>query len=265
MRELARREPTFALHVHVAVPDAESAVRALRGMRVHVPMLLALSANSPFWQGRDTGLAAARVPIFGTFPRVGIPRAFATYAEYVEAIDVLLRCGAFPEPTFLWWDVRLQPRFGTIEIRIMDAQTRAADNAALAALIQCLVRLEAEGGYVARGDRRAVPRCCDENRFLASRDGMRAQLPRPGARAAAAPRARSSTSCSPPARRTPPRWAARPSSPPSTASPPSRATTASGCSPACARATPSVRRSACSSAALADDFTAGRRQPAALA
>jgi carboxylate-amine ligase len=173
MRELARREPTFALHVHVAVPDAESAVRALRGLRVHVPLLLALSANSPFWQGRDTGLASARVPIFGTFPRVGIPRKFGSYAEYVEAVDVLLRCGAFPEPTFLWWDVRLQPRLGTIEVRIMDAQTRVADNAALAALVQSVVRLEATDGYV---DEAIAARLevLEENRFLASRDGMRA-------------------------------------------------------------------------------------------
>jgi len=175
MRELARREPTFALHVHVAVPDAESAVRALRGLRVHVPLLLALAANSPFWQGRDTGLAAARVPIFGTFPRVGIPREFADYAEYVEAVDVLLRCDAFPEPTFLWWDVRLQPKLGTIEVRIMDAQTRVADNAALAALVQCAVRLEATEGYADEAIA-ARPEVLDENRFLATRDGMQAEL-----------------------------------------------------------------------------------------
>ena len=175
MRELARREPTFALHVHVAVPDPEAAVRALRGLRVHVPLLLALAANSPFWQGRDTGLAAARVPVFGTFPRVGIPRRFTSYAEYVEAIDVLLRCDAFPEPTFLWWDVRLQPRFGTIEVRIMDAQTRVGDNAALTALVQCAVRLEATEGYVDEAIA-ARPEVLDENRFLATRDGMRAQF-----------------------------------------------------------------------------------------
>jgi glutamate---cysteine ligase / carboxylate-amine ligase len=175
MRELARREPTFALHVHVAVPDAESAVRALRGMRVHVPMLLALSANSPFWQGRDTGLASARVPVFGAFPRVGIPRPFASYAEYVEAVDVLLRCDAFPEPTFLWWDVRLQPKLGTIEVRIMDAQTRSRDNAALAALVQCAVRLEATDGFAAAAIAEH-PEVLDENRFLATRDGMRAQF-----------------------------------------------------------------------------------------
>jgi carboxylate-amine ligase len=175
MRELARREPTFALHVHVAVPDGEAAVRALRGMRVHVPLLLALSANSPFWQGRDTGLASARVPIFGTFPRVGIPRPFTSYAQYVDAIDVLLRCDAFPEPTFLWWDVRLQPRFGTIEVRIMDAQTRLADNAALAALVQCAVRLEATEGYVSAAIAEH-PEVLEENRFLATRDGMRARF-----------------------------------------------------------------------------------------
>jgi glutamate---cysteine ligase / carboxylate-amine ligase len=175
MRELARREPTFALHVHVAVPDPESAVRALRGLRVHVPMLLALSANSPFWQGRDTGLASARVPVFGTFPRVGIPRPFASYAEYVEAVDVLLRCDAFPEPTFLWWDVRLQPKLGTVEVRIMDAQTRSRDNAALAALVQCAVRLEATDGFAAAAIAEH-PEVLDENRFLATRDGMRAQF-----------------------------------------------------------------------------------------
>jgi carboxylate-amine ligase len=175
MRELARREPTFALHVHVAVPDGESAVCALRGLRVHVPLLLALAANSPFWQGRDTGLASARVPIFGTFPRVGIPRRFVSYAEYVEAVDVLLRCDAFPEPTFLWWDVRLQPKLGTIEVRIMDAQTRVRDNAALAALVQCAVRLEATEGYVDEAIA-ARPEVLDENRFLATRDGMRAEF-----------------------------------------------------------------------------------------
>jgi glutamate---cysteine ligase / carboxylate-amine ligase len=175
MRELARREPTFALHVHVAVPDAEAAVRALRGLRAHVPLLLALSANSPFWQGRDTGLAAARVPVFGMFPRVGIPRAFASYGEYVEAVDVLLRSSAFPEPTFLWWDVRLQPKFGTVEVRIMDAQTRSRDNAALAALVQCAVRLEATEGFAGRAFA-SRPEVLDENRFLAVRDGMRARF-----------------------------------------------------------------------------------------
>ena len=174
LRELARREPTFALHVHVAVPDTHAAIRALNGLRAHLPLLLAVSANSPFWQGRDSGLASARTPVFQAFPRTGPPRHFATYAEYVEAIDVLLRCDAFPEPTFLWWDARLQPALGTIEVRVMDAQTRVTDAAALAALVQCLVRREA-----LEGDETATPMAPEvlgENRFLAARDGMRAVL-----------------------------------------------------------------------------------------
>jgi glutamate---cysteine ligase / carboxylate-amine ligase len=175
MRELARREPTFALHVHVALPDPESAVRAINRMRSHLPLLLALSANSPFWQGRETGLASARTPLFQAFPRVGIPRAFLDYDDYVGTIDLLLRCEAFPEPTFLWWDARLQPRFGTIEVRIMDAQSTVADSAALTALVQCLVRLEAtEGSGV--DPRIDLPEVLDENRFLAARDGAEASL-----------------------------------------------------------------------------------------
>jgi carboxylate-amine ligase len=177
MRELARREPTFGLHVHVGVADAEAAIHAGNRLRTHIPLLLALSVNSPFWQGRDTGLASARTPLFQAFPRVGIPRAFSDYAEYVEAVDVLIRCDAVPEPTFLWWDVRPQPRFGTVEVRIMDAQTTLADAAALAALVQCIVRLEIEeGGDVAEPLPQEV---LAENRFLAARDGMDAELIEP--------------------------------------------------------------------------------------
>jgi carboxylate-amine ligase len=171
MRELARREPTFALHVHVGVADAERATRLHDRLRAHLPLLLALSANSPFWQARDSGLASARTSIFQAFPRVGIPRGFGSYAQWVEAVDVMLRCGAFPEPTYLWWDVRLQPRFGTVEVRIMDAQSCAADTVALCALVQSLARLELEEGYASPSLLRA-PEVLAENRFLAARDGM---------------------------------------------------------------------------------------------
>ncbi len=174
MRELARREPTFGLHVHVAVPDPEAALRALNAIRGHLPVLLALSANSPFWQGRDSGLASARTPIFQAFPRTGPPRHFSGYTEYVEAIDVLVRCDAIPEPTFLWWDARLQPRFGTLEVRIMDSQIGVADTAAIAALVQCLVRLEAQ-----REPAEVADEVLSENRFLAARDGMEARLVEP--------------------------------------------------------------------------------------
>ncbi len=175
MRELARREPTFALHVHVGVADPEDAIRAYNRMRVHVPLLLALSANSPFWQGRDTGLASARTPLFQAFPRVGIPRPFRDYADYCERVDLLVRTDAVPEPTFLWWDVRPQPKFGTVELRIMDAQTHLHQSAGLVALTQCLVRLEVEEGLVSEEaiDEREV---LTENRFIAARDGMDAEL-----------------------------------------------------------------------------------------
>jgi carboxylate-amine ligase len=175
MRELARREPTHALHVHVAVADPEEAAAVVNRMRVHLPLLLALSANSPFWQGRDSGLASARTPIFGAFPRVGIPRGFTSYRDYAESIELLIECGAFPEPTFVWWDIRLQPRYGTVEVRIMDAQTESWRTTALASLVQSLVRLEATEDHA---DPRLVGsiEMLDENRFLAFRDGVRGAL-----------------------------------------------------------------------------------------
>jgi carboxylate-amine ligase len=175
LRELARREPTFGLHVHVAVPEPEQATRALNHIGAHLPLLLALSANSPYWSGRDSGMASIRTPLFQAFPRVGIPRWFYSYAQYVEAIDVLVRCGAIPEPSFVWWDARLQPRHGTVEIRVMDAQTRVRDTGAIAALVQCLVRLEATDGF-GDGSWRRAPEALDENRFLAARDGMDAHF-----------------------------------------------------------------------------------------
>lgn len=175
MRVLASREPTFALHVHVGVPDGATATVLLNRMRAHLPLLLALSANSPFWQGRDSGLASIRTPIFQGFPRVGIPLAFTSYLEYVEVVDQLVRCGAFPEPSFLWWDVRLRPLFGTVEIRVMDAQSTVERSVALAALVQSIAHLELEEGFHDAALIHA-PEILNENRFLAARDGMDAQF-----------------------------------------------------------------------------------------
>jgi carboxylate-amine ligase len=171
--ELARREPTCALRVHVAVPDGETAVRALAGLREDLPLLLALSANSPYWQGRDTGLASARTPILSAFPRVGIPRRFESYADYVDAVESLVAPGSIPDPSYVWWDARLRPGLGTVEVRVMDAQSRVRDVAAIAALVQCLVRLHAS---IEPTGARLGPEALDENRFLATRDGIRARL-----------------------------------------------------------------------------------------
>jgi carboxylate-amine ligase len=170
--ELARREPTFALHVHVGLPTADEALRAYDSLRAAVPLLIGLSANSPFWRGRDSGLASARTFVFGAFPRTGLPRAFASYEDYVEALDALIGAGAVPDHTFVWWDLRLQPHLGTIEIRAMDAQVEVWETAALVALVQCLVRA---GGQEGPG-RVPPPEVLDENRFIAARDGAEARL-----------------------------------------------------------------------------------------
>jgi carboxylate-amine ligase len=174
-RVLARREPTLAMHVHVGVPTPHAAIQALNRIRVHLPLLLALSANSPFWQGRATGLASTRPSLFGAFPRSGLPRRFRSYRDWTETVDLLVRSGAIPDGSYLWWDVRLQPRLGTVEIRVMDAQTRIEDVAALAALVQALVKVELEEPLASPWHTEASE-IIQENRFLAARDGMEALL-----------------------------------------------------------------------------------------
>jgi carboxylate-amine ligase len=181
MRELTRREPTFALHVHVGVPDPEVAMEVLNRMRAHLPLLLALSANSPFLRGRRTGFASSRTPLFQAFPRVGIPRRFRSYDHWVASIAPMIDAGAVPEATFFWWDVRLQPRLGTVEVRIMDAQTGLEDVEALVALIQALVVMEATDRF-APEKLLDSPEILDENRFLAARDGMQAEFVDPRTR-----------------------------------------------------------------------------------
>jgi len=174
-RGLARREPTFALHVHVGVPDPQRAIRLVNQLRAHLPLLLALSASSPLYRGRSNGLASNRTIVFQGFPRTGIPRRFDSYRDWVATVDLLVRSGAIPEPTFLWWDVRPQPRLGTVEVRIMDAQPRLASTAALVALVQALARLELEQGF-ASPKLVGAQEVLAENRFIAARDATAAAL-----------------------------------------------------------------------------------------
>ncbi len=175
MRDLATREPTFALHVHVAVPDPERAIDLCNRLRAHLPLLLALSGNSPFWHGRDSGFASIRTVLFQAFPRTGIPRRYGSYSDWVQTVDLQLRSGAIPEPTFLWWDVRPQPCLGTVEVRVMDAQSRIHETATLVALTQSIARLELEERYASEAviDSDEV---LAENQFVAARDGTNARL-----------------------------------------------------------------------------------------
>src|SRR5690606_14100728 len=127
------------------------------GLRLYVPLLLALSANSPFWRADSTGLLSTRTPIFRQFPRVGIPPYYADWADYERRIGFMVESGTIEDYTYLWYDVRPHPKLGTVEVRVMDAQTRVEHTLALAAVIQALARRFAED-FAAGRPLPAVPR-----------------------------------------------------------------------------------------------------------
>src|SRR5207249_762553 len=140
MQYVARRELIFGMHVHVAVDDPEKAIQVVNGLLVQLAPLLALSASSPFWRGEATGLASSRQMVFSAFPRSGPPPRFRDYADYAEVVGQLERSGCIPDYTHIWWDIRLHPRLGTIEIRICDGVTRVEDAVAIAAYCQAPVK-----------------------------------------------------------------------------------------------------------------------------
>src|SRR5256714_12556453 len=116
MQYVARRELIFGLHVHVAVDGPEKAIQVVNGLLAHLAQLLALTASSPFWRGEPTGLASSRQMVFAAFPRSGPPPRFRDYNDYPEAVGPLDRTGGIADYTHIWWDIRLHPRFGTVEI-----------------------------------------------------------------------------------------------------------------------------------------------------
>jgi glutamate---cysteine ligase / carboxylate-amine ligase len=171
LRWVAEQVAIFGLHVHVAVPTADAAAEITTAVRSHVPELLALSANSPYWQAHATGLASTRSKVFETMPRSGLPPRLDSYAEFEELVARGTNAGFFDDYTYLWWDVRPHPRFGTVELRAFDAQTRVENVAAIAALTQCLVATFAERRPAAQ------PRTfIDENKWRAARYGLDADL-----------------------------------------------------------------------------------------
>jgi carboxylate-amine ligase len=171
MRGLLSRTPTCALHVHVAMPDAQTAIRACNALRAHLPLLQALSANSPYWYGRDSGLASARAHVFREFPTSEIPPAYASFDEYAERVTAVAAAGELPDYTFLWWDIRPHPVLGTVEVRAMDSQSSVGAIAGLTALVQALARwaVEQRGPWA---DRQVLM----ESSFRAARDGLDATL-----------------------------------------------------------------------------------------
>jgi glutamate---cysteine ligase / carboxylate-amine ligase len=176
LRFVARQELIFGMHVHVGIDDPDKAIHVANGMRVHIPVLLGLSANSPFWRADTTGLASTRTPIFRAFPRVGIPPAYDDWEDYERRIEFMIRAGVIEDYTYLWHDVRPHPNFGTVEVRVMDSQTHIEHSLGLAALVQALVRELAE--HYESGQRLSTYpfEMLDENKWLAARHGLDGEL-----------------------------------------------------------------------------------------
>ena len=176
MQYIARRELIFGMHVHVAVDDPEKAIKVVNGLLPQLGPLLALSASSPFWRGEPTGLASSRQMVFSSFPRSGPPPRFRDYADYAEVVGQLERTGCIPDYTSIWWDIRLHPRLGTVEIRICDAVTRVEDAVAIAAYCQALVKHLSER-YDAGEEIPSYHRILtSENKWLAARYGLEAPV-----------------------------------------------------------------------------------------
>src|SRR5438105_3265750 len=176
MQYVARRELIFGMHIHVAIDDPEKAIKVVNGLLVHLPQFLGLSASSPFWRGEPTGLASTRQLVFAAFPRSGPPPRFRDYADYAEVVGQLERTGCIADYTHIWWDIRLHPRLGTVEIRICDAVTRLEDAVAITAFCQALVKLYSErfeAGEEIPSFHRVLT---SENKWLAARYGLEAPI-----------------------------------------------------------------------------------------
>jgi carboxylate-amine ligase len=172
MRGLLQRTPECALHVHVGMPDPETAIWAFNGMRRHLPLLVGLAANSPWWFGRDSGMASARAGLVRSYPGRGIPRAFRDWDDYCQTLDGIVSAGGIEDYTHLWWDVRPHPRLGTLEVREMDAQSSLDDVAAIAALVHALARHSAEQ----TAPPIVAPDAVAWSSFRAARDGLDAEI-----------------------------------------------------------------------------------------
>jgi carboxylate-amine ligase len=182
LQELARSLLIFGLHVHVGVPDRSTMIDLMNEVRYFLPHLLALSASSPFWMGRDTGLKSYRTTIFRRFPRTGVPDRYDSWSEYENYINLLVDLKCIDDAKKIWWDVRPHPTFGTLEFRVCDVPTRPETAVMLGALVQAIVvklhRLRGRNlGF--RIYRRAL---IEENKWRAARYGIDGKLIDFGAR-----------------------------------------------------------------------------------
>lgn len=173
---VGRRNLVCGLHVHVAVPETVDRVSLMNRLMPWVPLFLALSASSPFWNGRNTGLMSYRQALYDEWPRSGIPDAFEDEAQYADFVQLLSSCGAAEDGSFLWWSIRPSSKFPTLELRIADACTRMEDSLALAAAFRCLVRAHLRQPTLGAARSPITRRLVDENRWRAKRYGTQASF-----------------------------------------------------------------------------------------
>jgi carboxylate-amine ligase len=176
LQYVARRELIFGMHVHVAVDGPDKCIAVLTAMLSHLGELLALSASSPFWRGELTGLESTRQMVFAAFPRSGVPPRFADYEEYATVVGQLEKTGCIADYTHIWWDIRPHPKWGTLEIRVMDAVTRVEDAVAIAAYIQSLVKRYCDDYDAGRQLPTFHRMLVTENKWLAGRYGLEAPV-----------------------------------------------------------------------------------------
>ena len=172
LRGIVQRTPDCALHVHVGMPDNETSIAVYNALREYVPLLVGLSGNSAFWHGADSGFTCTRMVLRRAYPRTEVPPSFRDWADYEETVAAVLEAGQVPDYTFLWWDVRPHPNLGTVETRVMDAQSSLRDVEALSALVHGLACNAGENGPPAPSAREALA----ESAFRATRDGVAATL-----------------------------------------------------------------------------------------
>ncbi len=177
LKYVAWRNNTFSMHVHVGVRDLDRAVLICDRLRPVLPVLLAISANSPFVDGRDSGLHSCRTQTFTkSFPRCGVPDAFGGWPAYREYIEFLVHTGSIVESTQIWWSIRPHFSFGTVELRICDAQATAQESEALAALAVACIAQAARDCDEGRPSRDFAARLIEENMWRATRHGMDGKL-----------------------------------------------------------------------------------------
>ncbi len=172
MQWLARRIQTFGVHVHVGLRDGSRAIPIVNALAAYLPHFLALTASSPYWCGQDTGLASSRSVVFGALPTAGPPPKLATWSEFEDYMDTLLRAGTIRSIKEVWWDIRPHPDFGTVEIRMFDGLPTLREIGMVAALSQCLVQLfdfQLDRGYTLPAPAAWVIR---DNKWRATRYGL---------------------------------------------------------------------------------------------